>query len=104
MPQNKPVLNINNIQTWLCSSGYFFPTNEIELQRFDILLGVPDPTIIGNAVDPFEIINRTKSIPMNQARLLHMEPEWSDQQMVAFQVSHVPERISRQIRKGKQTD
>jgi hypothetical protein len=35
--KNNGIVNMNNLDEWLCSTGFLFPENERQLERFDKL-------------------------------------------------------------------
>lgn len=103
MARNKLHITSENSAEWLASCGFIFPTNEIELARFNKLYGDIDPSIAGNEVDPFRIINGSKGnvkqrpiqapsyIPMNQY------------QMVARNSKDLPSHILDKMKNNQET-
>ena len=59
MAKDKKNITPENITEWLCSTGFLFPRNEIELERFDKLHGDTDFGLTGKEIDPDKIINGT---------------------------------------------
>jgi hypothetical protein len=59
MAQNKKHITPENITEWLASTGFLFPRNEVELERFEKLYGEEDFGLTGNEIDPDKIINGT---------------------------------------------
>jgi hypothetical protein len=59
MAQNKKHITPENITEWLASTGFLFPRNEIELERFEKLYGDIDFGLTGKEIDPDEIMNNT---------------------------------------------
>ena len=57
MAQNKKHISPENITEWLSSTGFLFPRNDIELERFEKLYGDVDFGLSGNEIDPDKIIN-----------------------------------------------
>ena len=52
-------LNITpeKITEWLASTGFLFPRNEVELERFEKLFSDVDFGLTGKEIDPDKIIN-----------------------------------------------
>jgi hypothetical protein len=59
MAQNKKHITPENITEWLASTGFLFPRNEVELERFEKLYGEEDLGLTGKEIDPDKIINGT---------------------------------------------
>lgn len=59
MAQNKKHITPENITEWLSSTGFLFPRNEVELERFEKIYGEEDFGLSGNEIDPEKIINGT---------------------------------------------
>jgi hypothetical protein len=59
MAQNKKNITPENITEWLASTGFLFPRNEVELERFEKLYGEEDYGLTGKEIDPDKIINGT---------------------------------------------
>ena len=50
---------------WLASCGFLFPRNKAELDRSELLDGAVDPSIKGNEIDPFKIIQNSNASKLN---------------------------------------
>ena len=61
MAQNKKHITPENITEWLSSTGFLFPRNEVELERFEKLYGDDDFGLTGTEIDPDKIIDGTFS-------------------------------------------
>lgn len=57
MAQNKKHITPENITEWLASTGFLFPRNEVELERFEKIFGDTDFGLTGKEIDPDKIIN-----------------------------------------------
>ena len=57
MAQNKQHITPENLTEWLASTGFLFPRNEIELERFEKLYGDIDFNLTGKEIDPDRILN-----------------------------------------------
>ena len=102
MAQNKIHITSENSAEWLASCGFIFPTNEIELARFNKLHGEIDPNIKGNEVDPFKIIKgATTILKQNPLSIPHIP--MSQYQMVARNLNNLPPHIIQKIKKNQET-
>ena len=101
MAQNKKHLTPENSAEWLASCGFIFPTNEIELIRFNKLYGVPDSTISGDEVDPVKII-RSQETPDKSVYNLSHSP-LNPYQMVARNfATDLPSHILDKMKKNQE--
>ncbi|WP_339812652.1 hypothetical protein [uncultured Imperialibacter sp.] len=57
MAQNKKHITPENITEWLSSTGFLFPRNEVELERFEKLYCEEDFGLTGTEIDPDKIIS-----------------------------------------------
>jgi hypothetical protein len=57
MAQNRKNITPENITEWLASTGFLFPRNEVELERFEKLYGDIDFGLTGKEIDPDIIIS-----------------------------------------------
>lgn len=102
MEQNKKHITPDNITEWLCSTGFLFPRNELELSRFEKLYGDIRETLSGNEVDPDRIINGitdSKVIKMNNTAT---ETNFSEFKMVARNGNSIPKHILEKMKKNQQ--
>lgn len=101
MEQNKKHITPDNITEWLCSTGFLFPRNELELSRFEKLYGEVNEIISGNEVDPDRIINGiTDAIVINISKT-EAEPNLSEFKMVARNGNGVPKHILEKMKKNQ---
>lgn len=102
MTQNKKHITPENITEWLASTGYLFPRNEVELQRFEKLYEKNDFCLTGQEIDPEKIINdtfrekKTLKIPVdaNQNQI-------SEYRMAARNGNELPQHIMAKILKNQ---
>ncbi|HYC84905.1 MAG TPA: hypothetical protein VEB86_06770 [Chryseosolibacter sp.] len=53
----KKLLTPDNIEEWICSTGFLLPRNDLELARFEKLFGKVDETLTGKEIDPEKILS-----------------------------------------------
>ncbi len=102
MAQNKKHITPDNITEWLCSTGFLFPRNEVELARFEKIYGDTDYGLTGNEINPDKIINRltsnekTISLPPNIKK-----DEFTEYRMAARNGNALPKHIIDKIKKNQ---
>lgn len=102
MAQNKKHITPDNITEWLASTGFLFPRNEVELERFEKLYGDNDFGLTGKEIDPDRIINgnfsKRKSLKIpNDIN----KDEISKFKMVARNGNNLPKHIMDKILKNQ---
>lgn len=101
MGKNKNITPANVTQ-WLASTGFLFPTNELELSRFNKLYGELDEQLTGKEIDPERILKGltpSKFVTMNIASTV--EEEFSTYKMVARNGSNLPKHILEKMKKNQ---
>ena len=101
MAKNKNITP-SNVTEWLASTGFLFPTNELELSRFNKLYGELDEQLNGKEIDPERILNGltlSKVVQMNIT--LTIEEEFSAYKMVARNGSNLPKHILEKMKKNQ---
>ena len=58
-PKKIELIDISQLESWLSSTGYLFPSNEIELERFNKLFNDYNFLLDDKSIDPIAIINNT---------------------------------------------
>lgn len=102
MPQNKKHITPENITEWLASTGFLFPRNEVELERFEKLYDDVDFGLTGKEIDPDKIINdsfREKKILKMPADI--KQNEISEYKMAARNGKGLPKHIMDKILKNQ---
>lgn len=102
MAQNKKHITSENITEWLSSTGFLFPRNEIELERFEKLYGDIEFGLTGNEVDPDKILSGT----FNEKKDLKMPDEIKQEEikqyrMAARKGNELPKHIMDKIKKNQ---
>ena len=100
--EKSKIINPDNFDSWLASTGFLFPTNELELARFNKLYGDLDEQLTGKEIDPERILNgltQSKVIKMNIAHSI--EEEFSIYKMVARNGSNLPKHILEKMKKNQ---
>lgn len=101
MEQNKKHITTENVTEWLCSTGFLFPRNELELSRFEKLYGDLEETITGNEVDPVVIINGKTDTKIMNLQSPNPEGNFTEYKMVARNGSDIPKHIMDKIKKNQ---
>ena len=102
MAQNKKNITPENITEWLASTGFLFPRNEVELERFEKLYGDSDFGLTGKEIDPDKIISgsyrekKTLRIPDDIKK-----DEINTYKMVARNGNDLPKHIMDKILKNQ---
>lgn len=86
---------------WLASTGFLFPTNELELARFEKLYAEEGLDMTGFKVDCDRILGKTLA-----AKIVRFEPEAKPEniaslKMVARKGSNLPKHIQDKIKKNQ---
>lgn len=102
MAQNKKHITPENITEWLCSTGFLFPRNEVELERFEKLYSEEDFGLTGEEIDPDKIINGT----FKETKIVKMptdikQEEISPYRMAARNGNNLPKHIIDKIKKNQ---
>lgn len=58
-PKKIELIEIEQLDNWLGSTGFLFPSNELELDRFNKLFEGYDYKLDDMSIDPIAIINNT---------------------------------------------
>lgn len=101
MAKNKNITPAN-VTEWLASTGFLFPSNEIELSRFNKLYGEMDEQLTGKEIDPERILKGltpSKVVKMNI--IPSIEEEFSTYKMVARNGSNLPKHILEKMKKNQ---
>lgn len=102
MAQNKKNITPENITEWLSSSGFLFPRNEVELERFEKLYGEEDFGLTGKEINPDEIINGTfREIKGVKMPTDINQEEINPYRMAARNGNSLPEHIMDKIKKNQ---
>jgi hypothetical protein len=101
MAKNKNITP-TNVTEWLASTGFLFPTNELELARFNKLYGDLDEQLTGNEIDPERILKGLSSsrvVKMDTSQTI--EDEFLAYRMVARNGSGLPKHILEKMKKNQ---
>lgn len=100
--EKSKIINADNFDSWLASTGFLFPTNELELARFNKLYGDLDEQLTGKEIDPERILKGltpSKVVKMNI--VLTIEEEFSKYKMVARNGGNLPKHILEKMKKNQ---
>lgn len=98
MTQNN-FITAENSREWLASTGFIFPTDKVELTRYNLLFGDIDDSITGNEVDPFRII-RQNAKPVRYIGKKRYTSDLYEQKMVATNINKLPAHIMKLVKKS----
>ncbi len=102
MAKNKNITPAN-VTEWLASTGFLFPSNEIELSRFNKLYGELDEKLTGKEIDPERILKGltpSKVVKLNIATSI--EDQFSSFKMVARNGGNLPIHILEKMKKNQE--
>ncbi len=88
-PKKIELIEVGDLDSWLGSTGFLFPSNEIELDRFNKLYEDYDYKLDNVSIDPLAIINNT----------FHKEPKVLT--MFEHDITEEIESLRMVARKGK---
>jgi len=102
MAQNKKHITPENIIEWLSSTGFLFPRNEVELERFEKLYGDVDFGLTGKEINPDKIIDDT----FKEKKTLKIPDEIKKEEinpyrMAARNGNELPKHIMDKIKKNQ---
>ena len=100
--EKSKIINADNFDSWLASTGFLFPTNELEIARFNKLFSELDEQLTGKEIDPERILNgqsRSKVVRMNNQPTV--EKDFSAYRMVARNGSNLPKHILDKMKKNQ---
>ena len=101
MGQSKKVaISEANLREWLASTGNLFPSNKLELTRFEKLYANFNFSIDENCVDPFKIISGEYK-PKKFLPLVMENGNRDELRMAARNLEGIPEHIMKKIRKNQ---
>jgi len=100
MGQSRKMINEDNFREWLASTGNLFPSNDVELSRFEKLYSDFEYTLNENCVDPFAIIN-VDFKPSKIKLAIDKKDINNDIKMAARNLENVPEHILRKLKRNQ---
>ena len=88
--------------SWLASCGFLFPTNKIELFRFNLLYNSEDQHILGEQVDPIRIIRNEAENDKKSKETTSFHYQKKKYRLVAnIKLKQLPPHIIEQISKRR---
>jgi len=101
MPQNKVHITPEQMPDWLASTGFLFPTNELQLARFEKLFADEVNELVDFEVDCEHILSGSLTV-----KILIFEPEAKPEditplKMVARKGTNLPKHIQDKIKKNQ---
>lgn len=102
MSKKKINITQDNFTEWLCSTGYLFPRNEIELARFERLYPEIEKLTEDATVDPFAILDGSRKRKPIKLDIQDEEIEnLPEMRMAARKYQNLPEHIIEKIKKNQ---
>lgn len=101
MPQNKIHITPEQMPEWLASTGFLFPTNELQLVRFEKIFAEEVNQLANFEVDCDRILSGSLT-----AKIVAFEPEAKSEditqlRMVARKGANLPKHIQDKIKKNQ---
>lgn len=103
MKKNSIEIDESNIGEWLSSVGYFLPTSELELQRFELLYPKVERTVSDSLVDPFAILNGIwkPTVKMGIVHEMNFVNEIQELRLAARNHAEIPPDIIAKMKKNQ---
>ena len=104
---NSGKVDMNNLNEWLRSTGFLFPTNELELARFNELYADYDFKLKNASIDVKSIIEGNVCLNTRTLRIVKSEEinnEIEDLKMVARKGQGVPQHIIDKMKQKHRKD
>ena len=86
---------------WLASTGYMFPSNPLELARFEKLYSDFDYKLSEDCVDPFAIISGDYKPKRLKIELTDNTEISEDMRMAARNFKNIPEHILKKLKRNQ---
>lgn len=104
MAQNNNDINPENFNEWLRSTGFLFPTNELELNRFEKLYSDFQHELDGSIIDPTSIISGLQQKPITIQKNGNSPEEFNNFKMVARNGVNLPAHILAKMKKNHENN
>lgn len=101
MAQNKKNITPDNIIEWLGSTGFLFPRDNVELERFNKLYEDSEEEIKGDEINPDKIINESASKKIILLGKANDENPYPEFRMVARKGSNIPNHILKKMKQNQ---
>lgn len=102
MAQSKKHITPENVTEWLASTGFLFPRNNAELERFEKLFEDEDFGLTGTEIDPDKIIDGS----YKQSKIIELQSEVDPKEFNRFKMAarngkELPDHIKNKILKNQ---
>lgn len=100
--EKSKIIDANNFDSWLASTGFLFPSSDLELARFNKLFANSEENLTGKEIDLERILNGqsiSKIVRMNIAPPI--DKVQSLYRMVARNGSNIPKHIIEKMIKNQ---
>lgn len=102
MAQNKNHITPDNFNEWLRSTGFLFPSNEVELSRFDKLYSNFQHELSGSIINPERIISgQNSSVVIQMKNTSSSNENFENFKMVARNGGVIPKHILSKMKKNQ---
>jgi len=102
MSKKKINITQDNITEWMCSTGYLFPRNEIELARFERLYPEIERQSEDASVDPFAILEDIRERKVIKLNIEDDQIEdYPQARMAARKYQDLPEHILKKLKQNQ---
>lgn len=101
MEKSKSEIELENFNEWLASTGYLFPSNPVELERFETLFKDFNYQLSSEVVDPIKIINGTHSQEIKKLEASEKIPDIHELKIAARNLKEIPDHILKKIKSNQ---
>jgi hypothetical protein len=101
MEKSKDEIGIENFDEWLATTGYLFPSNPVELERFETLFKDFNYQLSPEVVDPIKIINGTYIQAFKKSESSEKISDLHELKIAARNLKEIPEHILKKIKSNQ---
>jgi hypothetical protein len=101
MGKSKNEIGIENFNEWLATTGYLFPSNPVELERFETLFKDFNYQLSSEVVDPIKIINGTYSQVIKKIESFEKISDIHELKIAARNLKEIPDHILKKIKSNQ---
>lgn len=105
MTKNEIHITMENLEEWLCSTGYLFPRNPLELKRYNNLYPKVKRTIPNEVVDPDAIFEGTRKEKTFKSNIENQNKnDFTKPRMAARNMKDLPDHILKKINNNQDSN
>ena len=101
MGKSKDFIKIEDFNEWLSSTGYLFPSNSIELERFEIIFKDYQYQISSEVIDPVKILNSTYKKVLIEKEFKDDNSAAGEFRLAARNINKLPDHILKKIKNNE---